>query len=114
MLKNIFASLLLFICLVISACNTSKQSSGNSVKQKDTDSTLEGIGEETDEITIERMFIDGCKAKALGDFDGAIILFKEILQLDPNNDATLYELAKIYFDYSRLDDARELSKKQLS
>ncbi|MBK8486221.1 MAG: tetratricopeptide repeat protein [Chitinophagales bacterium] len=111
MLKNIFASLLLFICLVISACNTSKQLTGSTVKQKDVDSTLEGIGEETDEITIERLFIDGCKAKALGDFDGAIILFKEILQLDPNNDATLYELAKIYFDYSRLDDARELSKK---
>lgn len=114
MLTKISSSILIFLCLAFTACNLSKQANGNTGKQREDTSAMEGIGEETEEITIERLFIDACKAKALGDYDGAILLFKEILQTDPDNDATLYELAKIYFEYSRLDDARELAKKAVA
>ena len=35
-------------------------------------------------------------------------MFREVLQIDPLNDAALFELGKIYFEYGKLDDAREL------
>ncbi|MBC8173542.1 MAG: tetratricopeptide repeat protein [Chitinophagales bacterium] len=63
-----------------------------------------------DSILLERNFIDACAAKALGDYDKAIVLFKEVLKLDPENSPALYELGKIYFEYGRMDDAKELAR----
>ncbi|GAA5225235.1 hypothetical protein GCM10025777_58660 [Membranihabitans marinus] len=42
------------------------------------------------------MFIDAEKKKIIGDTDGAIVLYKQILELDPNDDVAAYLLAKVY------------------
>lgn len=109
MLKNFSIISLTLLLFAFTACNTSKQANGG---KKTTDTAEEYTGgDETIELTVERNFIDGCRAKALGDNDGAISLFKDVLQLDPQNHAAMFELGKIYFEYSRFDDAGALAKK---
>ena len=50
-------------------------------------------------------FHDAMKAKVLGDYDGAVQLFKKVLKANPDNDAALYQLAQIYYDSGMLQDA---------
>lgn len=47
-------------------------------------------------VDTESMFIDAEKKKIIGDTEGAIVLYKQILELDPNDDVAAYLLAKIY------------------
>ncbi|KRP09811.1 MAG: hypothetical protein ABR95_10665 [Sphingobacteriales bacterium BACL12 MAG-120813-bin55] len=61
-----------------------------------------------DTLAIARLFIDACGAKAVGDFEGATILFGEVLKSDPRNVAAMYELGRIYFEFGKLEDAAEL------
>lgn len=61
-----------------------------------------------DSLALSRVYIDACRAKALGDYEGAVALFGEVLRVDPLNDAALYELGRIYFEFGKLDDAREM------
>ncbi|MFN0274144.1 MAG: tetratricopeptide repeat protein [Chitinophagales bacterium] len=68
-----------------------------------------GVTPQNDTLYIERTYIDACKAKALEDYEGAIVLFKEILKVDPENAPALFELSRIYFGYGRIDDAKELA-----
>lgn len=106
---------LVFCCIFffITSCSTQKPaSSGGNISNEiswEQDKTLEAHAQR-DSILIERNFIDGCAAKAVGDYDKAIAFFKEIIKTDENNAAALYELAKIYFEYGRMDDAKELAR----
>ena len=72
------------------------------------DFSIQTESTKSDSLSIARVFIDGCRAKALGDFEGAISLFGQVLSAEPNNDAALFELGKIYFEYGRLEEASEL------
>jgi tetratricopeptide (TPR) repeat protein len=67
-----------------------------------------------DSLSIARTFIDGLRAKALGDFEGAISYFGQVVNADPENDAALYELGRIYFEYGRLEEASELLRQAAS
>lgn len=112
MLKHTGTSLLFFVAfMAIQSCSGSKSAvkSGSNTEHGSEADFSSGFVSDT--LTIERIFIDGCKAKTLGDYDGAIALFKEVLQMDANNDAAMFELGKIYFEYNRLDDASELAKR---
>ena len=50
-----------------------------------------------DKKAATEVFIDATKANLLGDTDKATTLFKRCLEMDPGNDAAMYELAQIYF-----------------
>ncbi len=48
------------------------------------------------ETQIEETFIDGNREKLLGNWEKAVVKFKEVLEKDPKNDAASYELARVY------------------
>lgn len=58
----------------------------------------------TDERAVKLLF-DGMTAKIKGNIDGAAEIYKQCLSIDPNNDAAMYELAKIYFGMSNREEA---------
>ncbi len=45
---------------------------------------------------IAELFIDGNREKLLGNWEKAVVKFKEVLEKDPKNDAAAYELARVY------------------
>lgn len=48
-------------------------------------------------ITTETIFLEGVQANILGNRQEAINKFNAVLKIDPENDATLFQLAKIYY-----------------
>lgn len=113
--KN-FPPVFIFICsLFLFSCKTQQQTqnSNNTFQLPDEIHVTEvttGLTPQNDSLFIERTYIDACKAKALNDYEGAIVLFKEILKVDAHNAPSLYELSRIYFEYGKVDDARELAE----
>lgn len=93
-----------------SACSAPQKTAGGVFAPVSTDGEYGSSqhSPKADSLAMTRVFIDACRARSLGDDEGAVELFREVLQIDPLNDAALFELGKIYFEYGKLDDAREL------
>lgn len=104
---------MLCLCSVfLFSCKVSQQTQKQDIQLPDEISVHEissGTNPHVDSLVIERDFIDACKARALGDNEGAIVLFKEVLKMDPQNAPSLYELSRIYFEYGRIEDSRQLA-----
>ncbi len=49
-------------------------------------------------VKLQAQLFEGLTAKIKGNIEGAIAAFKACLTIDPQNDAAMYELAKIYFE----------------
>jgi tetratricopeptide (TPR) repeat protein len=58
--------------------------------------------------------MEGNKQKILGNWDEAEANFKKALMIDPNHTASMYELARIYWQQGRVDDAILLGSKAVS
>src|ERR1700744_6094507 len=54
-----------------------------------------GIPTARDSGTVEQLFFSALSKKAVEDNRDASTLFSKILQIDPSNDASMYELAKL-------------------
>jgi len=50
-------------------------------------------------------FLDASKERILGNWDKAAASYKKVLEIDPNHDASMYELARIYLSEGRAEDA---------
>ncbi|MEO6524706.1 MAG: tetratricopeptide repeat protein [Mucilaginibacter sp.] len=48
-----------------------------------------------DSVAVKQLFFSALREKTIGSYASATELFNKILQIDPSNDATLYELGKI-------------------
>jgi len=86
-------------------------------KKKDKKETTASLAasDRTDEVRkIEGVFIEANKFKLIGDIESAQSKFEEVLKLDPNNDAALYELGKIYYQNADAEKSFELAKKAYS
>ena len=64
-----------------------------------------------EKIAFEVKFFDANREKLLGNYDNAIVLFAQALQMDPNSAASSYELAGIYAIKKDKTKALEYSKK---
>jgi len=64
-----------------------------------------------DSNTVEEMFFSALSKKATDDDKGAATLFNRILQIDPNNDVAMYELARIDKQRNNVADAKQLLEK---
>jgi tetratricopeptide (TPR) repeat protein len=60
---------------------------------------------ENDLLNRKSLFLDANKERILGNTDKAEVLFKRVLEIDPNHDASMYELARIYMSQVRIEDA---------
>lgn len=59
------------------------------------------------------IFIEGTKARLLGDFEKAAGLFRQSLDIDPDNDAAMYELSQLYFAQNDFGSASALIEKAI-
>lgn len=59
-------------------------------------------------------YYEASKQKILGNTDKAVDLYKKCLDLDPSDDAAMYELAGIYTDQGKLSEAEQLSEKAVA
>lgn len=62
---------------------------------------------EKDSVEITAIFIEANKNKILGNMMAATDLYKECIKRNPNHDASLYELARIYYTMNMLDKAED-------
>jgi tetratricopeptide (TPR) repeat protein len=53
----------------------------------------------------QEAFLEGEKQKVLGNNDAAEASFSKALRIDPDHDASLYEMARLYYQKGRIDDA---------
>ncbi|MDX2003231.1 MAG: tetratricopeptide repeat protein [Chitinophagales bacterium] len=98
--KSIFFALLLALT-AFSSCGGSKKMTAVRVDQGSADrSTI-------DRLAVEQLFIDATKSKLLEDYQDAAEKYKQVLKLDPYNDAAQYELALILFNSGQNDIARQ-------
>ncbi len=58
-----------------------------------------------------RLFFDANKQKLLGNYDEAAKLYQQCLEIDPNDAASVYELAKIKLIQNKIPEAMNLAKK---
>ncbi|MEM6967075.1 MAG: tetratricopeptide repeat protein, partial [Bacteroidota bacterium] len=49
-----------------------------------------------EEVNTEKVFIEASREKLLGNYENAIVLYKEVLKRDKDNHAAAYELARMY------------------
>lgn len=84
----------IIILLLIASC---KVKHNTSVNQKPKDLFLTEV-KPISEIKQEQFFIEGCRRRINGDFNAAIAQFNEVLKINPQNDAAIYNLALTYSD----------------
>jgi tetratricopeptide (TPR) repeat protein len=65
----------------------------------------------SERLNIDAMFIDANKEKLLGNFQQAMDLFALIISKDPSNDASYYEMARIYRVQNKNKEALNFAKK---
>ncbi len=91
-MKKLFTYFILI--LLLASCKVKQSVTGNQ-QQKDLFATrIKPINE----IKQEQFFIEGCRRRINGDFNAAIAQFNEVLRINPQNDAALYNLALTYSD----------------
>ena len=97
----VFISLLFAL---VSCKNTGKVASGPENKK------LGQTGTDEKQATLQYNYFNAVKEKLLGNTDKAIDLFSQVLRVDPTNHAAMYELAGIYIDKNKINDALHFSK----
>ena len=64
-----------------------------------------------DSLKVRALFLDGLRDKLIQDLPGAIGHFDRVIELDPSNDAAMYELASIYNSQGDTDKAEVLMRR---
>lgn len=64
----------------------------------------------TDDLQVDKMFIEATSERILGNFEDARVLFEQVLQNDPLHDAALYELSRVYDALGMKDEALDAIK----
>ncbi|QQS30463.1 MAG: tetratricopeptide repeat protein [Sphingobacteriales bacterium] len=93
----------LLMLLSLAVIGSSDTVFAQSKKNKDKKSKTEGADNksrlsEADQQKVQKLFFDGLTANIKGNTEGAVLAFKQCLMLDPNHDAAMFELARIYFE----------------
>lgn len=103
------------IVFQLTSIDVSAQKKKKNKKNKKVEKLLEDVGSEQkttgdENPEISRDYIDASKYKVIGDIDGAIAKYEDVLQKDPKNDAAMYELSRLYFENSNLPKALEMAQ----
>lgn len=67
-----------------------------------------------DSIKLKELFFDGLQEKVIMNYARASSSFTKVLEIDPTNDAAMYELANINFADNKSEDAERLLRSALS
>lgn len=81
------------------------------------DATAQRRSKQPAELTEQQLvqrtetFMSGVKARLLGNYEEAVKQFRATLNIDPDHDASMFELARIYRRQDRLGDAIQLMER---
>ncbi len=104
-------SLVFCLLTVCTFCITAHPTFAQSKKKKDKKTKLVSAKvDEGQEMKVQQLFFEGMTAKLKDDMKSAKAAFTEVLKLDSENDAAIYELAKIYFDAQDKERSLEYAK----
>jgi tetratricopeptide (TPR) repeat protein len=101
---NIRLVILLTVFAFIVACSPS-------AKTSQSDKPASSSGKNRDKLTEEQLinlrflYVNAVKEKNLGNLDKAIELFAQCIRIDGSNHAAMYELAQIYLEQKKINDA---------
>ncbi len=56
-------------------------------------------------VGLEKLFVDACRERLIGNYDKAISLLEDLLKKDHRNHAAMYELARVYDAQSKYEPA---------
>ena len=63
-----------------------------------------------EEVNTQKVFIEASREKLLGNYENAVVLYKEVLKRDKSNHAAAYELARMYDVLDKDDKAKKAIK----
>jgi len=95
--------ILLIFAAALSSCGSTKQAANDS-KVKPVAKKGKQLTEE-EQINLKFLFVNANKEKMLGNKVKAAELFAQCIRIDGANDASMFELAKIYLEEKKLNDA---------
>ena len=73
-------------------------------------STTAQITYSEEEVNTQKVFIEASREKILGNYENAVMLYKEVLKRDKDNHAAAYELARMYDVLDKDDKAEKAIK----
>lgn len=88
-----------------------------SKKKTDKNSIVMVVGKpltRSDSVVVDQLFYQALREKTMENAPAAATLFSQVLEIDPANDASLYELARIRTSQKNDDDARQLLEKAVT
>lgn len=95
----------LLLTLLLAACGGPKGVVDGTGRADGTD------GPKDKRAQVMRLFMDATGAKLQGDYGKAVQNYRNVLRLDPNNAAAMFELSKLYHQGMQPDEALALAKK---
>lgn len=95
---------ILLIPFILVSCNSSKEVVTTPAANKGTQKGKTKLSEE-EEINLKFLFVNANKEKMLGNTAKAAELFAQCIRIDGANDASMFELAKIYLEQKKFNDA---------
>ena len=107
MQTNIVKPILLTLLITLLAFNpllAQKKGKGKSAKKGQAATSPQN------NLKAQALFFDGITAKMKEDYETAMAIFKQVLQINPKHDAAMYELAKMYFDERDKEQAMTYAK----
>lgn len=109
-IKQVFSVVIILFLLISPSFNGETMAQKRSKKDKEPET--EALN---DFKTKQRKaaFMEANKQKILGDYTAAATNYQKALKIDPNHDASMYELARIYQRQNRSDDAILLVEKAI-
>jgi tetratricopeptide (TPR) repeat protein len=102
---NRLLSFVLLFTVIFAGCKSTEKTSA-AKKVNAASSTMTDV--QRAEVT--NIFFNASKEKILGNLDNAATIYSEVIRRDPNNAASMYELANIYADQKKFADALFFSK----
>jgi len=92
--ERIYLLIILLLAVSFTACKSTKSISKESVETQDNSS----------------VFIDANREKMLGNYEAAALLYKKALSINPTDEASMFELARIYARQNKVEEALSYAK----
>lgn len=98
----------LLLALLLAACGGAKTVADGVVGGEG------GPGPKDKRAQVMRLYMDATSAKLQGDYNKAVQNYRNVLRLDPNNAAAMFELSKLYHQGMNQGEALALAKKAVA
>lgn len=96
------------VAFFATACKTAEKPAATKIAQP-VKHKEKGLSQE-ERLQVDFLFFNAVKEKAVGKIDRAMDLFGQVIRMDQQNDAAHYELAQIYYQNKKFNDALHFAR----